>query len=232
MKIFIVILILVSFLFILINPYAIGHYFNKIAPKNPEFIETDKEWCKLLRENYTIIRDEYMNSPNGALKRFSEIDPYQLSVDDNVPWGVVILRLYNKNTKNTKYFPKTLELISKVPNCSTIMFSVLSPGQYIKPHVGPYKGVLRYHLGLITPENVDQCYLHVNNIKYSWKAGQDVLFDDTYIHSVNNNTDESRVVLFLDVKKNFDSIVLNCINSFLLFFVKYNKDISRMVDKT
>ena len=179
MKIFIVILILVSFLFILINPYVIGHCFNKIVPKNPEFMETDKEWCKLLRENYTIIRDEYMNSPSGALKRFSEIDPHQLLVEDNIPWGVVILRLYNKDTKNTKYFPKTLELISQVPNCSTIMFSVLNPGQYLKPHIGPYKGVLRYHLGLITPENTDQCYLHVNNIKYSWKAGQDVLFDDT-----------------------------------------------------
>ena len=32
------------------------------------------------------------------------------------------------------------------------MFSILAPGKRIPPHDGPYKGVLRYHLGLIVPD--------------------------------------------------------------------------------
>ena len=31
------------------------------------------------------------------------------------------------------------------------MFSILAPGKRIPPHDGPYKGVLRYHLGLDGP---------------------------------------------------------------------------------
>ena len=32
------------------------------------------------------------------------------------------------------------------------MFSILAPGKHIPPHDGPYKGVLRYHLGLVVPD--------------------------------------------------------------------------------
>ena len=35
--------------------------------------------------------------------------------------------------------------------CTTAYFSILEPGTKIKPHNGVYKGVLRYHLGLIVP---------------------------------------------------------------------------------
>jgi len=231
----VVVLILVVFVIIKINPYILGGCFNKLTPMHPEFIETDREWCKILRDNYEIIRDEYINyikMPDVKLKRFRDIDPYQTFVDDNVPWNVVILRIYNKDTKNIKYFPKTRELVSNVPNCSTIMFSIINPGQFIRPHRGPYRGILRYHLGLLVPKQPKECNITVNDIVYNWETGKDVIFDDTHLHSVVNNTDETRVVLFLDVKKEFNNVFLNVLNSLILYFVKFNNDISTMVDKT
>ena len=59
------------------------------------------------------------------------------------------------------------------------MFSLLEPGTKIyPPKLYIYKGLLRYHLGLITP-NSDNCFISVNNIKYSWKDGDGIIFDDT-----------------------------------------------------
>ena len=37
----------------------------------------------------------------------------------------------------------------------TAMISILSPRKHILDHRGPYKGVLRYHLGLIVPQDAE-----------------------------------------------------------------------------
>jgi aspartyl/asparaginyl beta-hydroxylase (cupin superfamily) len=34
----------------------------------------------------------------------------------------------------------------------TAFFSILAPGKHLPAHRGPYKGVMRYHLGLLIPE--------------------------------------------------------------------------------
>ena len=36
---------------------------------------------------------------------------------------------------------------------------------------------------------------------YHWKNGEGILFDDTYLHDAKNDSDEVRVVLWLDVRK-------------------------------
>ena len=131
-----------------------------------------------------------------------------------------------------KFFPKTKKLISNVPNCSSIMFSVVRAKQYIKTHHGPYKGVLRYHLGLITPKNNELCSITINNkIKYNWQNGKDLIFDDHFLHHVENHTEEDRVILLLEIKKDFDNILLNLINSFILKIIHMNDDIKKMSNK-
>jgi beta-hydroxylase len=81
----------------------------------------------------------------------------------------------------------------------TAMFSILSPRKHIPPHNGPYKGVLRYHLGLLVPEPEDQLGISVGGQVAQWREGESLVFDDTFEHFVWNNTDGTRVVLFLDV---------------------------------
>ena len=81
------------------------------------------------------------------------------------------------------------------------MFSILSPHKHILPHCGPYKGVLRYHLGLIVPEDAENCRIRVGDDIRHWEPGKPLIFDDVFNHEVWNDTDETRVVLFVDVER-------------------------------
>jgi beta-hydroxylase len=81
----------------------------------------------------------------------------------------------------------------------TAFFSILAPGKHIAPHRGPSAGVLRYHLGLKIPVQAERCRIRVRDEYAHWREGASLVFDDTYEHEVWNDTDEERVVLFLDV---------------------------------
>ena len=67
-------------------------------------------------------------------------------------------------------------------------------------HRDPVAGSLRYHLGLVTPTHPGGCRIVVDSIPYSWRDGEDSLFDETYIHYAENTTDQTRI-LFCDVER-------------------------------
>ena len=102
--------------------------------------------------------------------------------------------------KNMKMCPKTSSLLRSIRGVKSAYFSVLSPGKHIPPHKGPYKGIIRYQLGLSVPKS-GECKLIVDNKEYFWKEGEGVLFDDTYTHEVQNKTKEIRIALLLDIKR-------------------------------
>src|SRR5262249_21578453 len=95
--------------------------------------------------------------------------------------------------------PRTAALMVQIPGMKTAMFSILSPRKHILDHRGPYKGVLRYHLGLIVPREAQACRIRVGDDVRIWQEGKSLIFDDTFNHEVWNDTDETRVVLFVDV---------------------------------
>ncbi len=76
----------------------------------------------------------------------------------------------------------------------------LAPDSRLVRHRDPYAGSLRYHLGLITP-NDDRCFIDVDGERYSWRDGQSVVFDETYIHCAENKTDQNRIIFFADVER-------------------------------
>jgi beta-hydroxylase len=86
------------------------------------------------------------------------------------------------------------------------MFSILSPGKHIPPHGGPYKGVLRYHLGLIVPGVPGSCRIRVGNDVRPWAEGKSLVFDDTFEHEAWNDSDGTRVVLFVDFKRPLEGV--------------------------
>ena len=61
--------------------------------------------------------------------------------------------------------------------------------------------MLRYHLGLIVPEDAESCRIRVGEDYRHWEEGKSMIFDDTFNHEVWNDTDETRVVLFVDVMR-------------------------------
>ncbi len=92
-------------------------------------------------------------------------------------------------------------MLDSIPGLKTAFFSVLAPGKHIPAHSGPYKGVLRGHLGLMIPEPREQCRIRVDDEIRHWEEGKCMVFDDRFDHQVWNDTDGSRVVLFIDVER-------------------------------
>jgi beta-hydroxylase len=96
--------------------------------------------------------------------------------------------------------PRTVELLRDVPSLNAAMFAFLPAGSRLVKHRDPYAGSLRYHLGLITP-NDDRCRIYVDGEPYSWRDGEAVLFDETFLHYAHNETDVDRLILFCDVAR-------------------------------
>ena len=67
---------------------------------------------------------------------------------DDDRWKTFFLYGYGFEAKlGVEMCPRTAEMMRQIPGMTTAMFSILSPRKHILDHRGPYKGVLRYHLG-------------------------------------------------------------------------------------
>ena len=49
--------------------------------------------------------------------------------------------------------------------------------------------------------NDDRCFIEVDGQRYSWRDGEGVLFDETYIHYAENTSGENRLILFCDIER-------------------------------
>jgi beta-hydroxylase len=147
-----------------------------------------------------------------------ELGDYTAGGIHQIAWKNFMFKSGDFIEQNCALAPQTADLLRTIPGLYTALFSVLAPRQYIKPHWGYWKGFVRYHLGVIIPEdNRDNlCWLRVNpqaqawggdrsviaqGEKYYWKNGAAVLFDDTFLHDAANESDAVRVVLWLDVAR-------------------------------
>jgi beta-hydroxylase len=120
-----------------------------------------------------------------------------LTKDDQ--WKIYWLYAYGRKiAENCRRCPETTRLIESIPGMKTAFFSILGPRKHLPAHRGPYTGVLRYHLGLIVPRRKEACRIRVDSDVAHWEEGRSLVFDDAYSHEVWNDTDEERVVLFLD----------------------------------
>jgi beta-hydroxylase len=168
------------------------------------FFETDGfDWIPALEAGFPAMRRELeqMLERRDDLPNFQDIstDQYQLTTDDR--WKTFFLYGYGFTAgKNIERCPETARLVRQIPGMTTAMFSILAPHKKIPPHGGPYKGVLRYHLGLMVTEP-EHCSIRVGDDVRNWREGESLVFDDTWEHEVWNECDSTRVVLFVDFKR-------------------------------
>lgn len=168
---------------------------------------------KILQENWQVIRDEAINLNNEAhIKASTDLDDLGFNSFFRTGWKRFYLKWYGANLKSAEQLcPKTLQLLNQLPSVKGAMFTMLPPGSRLGKHRDPYAGSLRYHLGLVTP-NSDDCYISVDGQNYSWRDGEAVMFDETYIHHAENKTDQNRIILFLDVKRPVNFFLVDFIN--------------------
>jgi len=159
-------------------------------------------WVERIEQNWTVIREELEQvlEDREALPNFQDISKDQIEITDDDRWKTYFLYGYGFQAKlGIESCPRTAALMRDIPGMKTAMFSILSPRKHILDHRGPYKGVLRYHLGLIVPQDAEACRIRVGEDVRHWREGESMIFDDTYNHEVWNDADETRVVLFVDV---------------------------------
>jgi len=229
------------------NYYSIGLPFlgfinNVIAFSHPNhthvFNSNQFENDTYLRENWKVFQKEALNlySKKDKLINASQLsESFFRGIDKGKEqWKVFVIKWYDKSLDNArKLCPNTTAIIENCPNIHAAMFSILEPGKFIPPHKGPFKGCLRYHLGLKIPEDRENCYINVNNKKFHWTEGESLVFDDTYEHSVYNNTKETRIILFIDIERPL-TYPLNIINSYLTknsSFASFVKEINNNAEQ-
>lgn len=167
-----------------------------------------------LRKAWRTIRSEVLDLYHReGMSKIKDDLFFQKIADDG--WKKFYIKWYGPSLQDAREkLPFTTKLVDSFPEIRSAMISVLEPGSRITPHIGPYRGVLRYHLGLVTPNDADNCSIILDGEKYSWHEGEDVLFDDTYVHEVHNNTSDLRIVLFCDVQRDLNNPVSNLIGEF------------------
>lgn len=159
-------------------------------------------WCAELEQNWRTIRTELdqVLTRREELPNFQDISPDQKHLARGNSWKTFFFFAYGLDSAdNCARCPGTARLLRAVPGAKTAFFSILKPGTHIPAHCGPYKGVIRYHLGLIVPQPAENCRIRVGDTTTHWEEGKSLMFDDTYEHEVWNDTHGMRVVLFMDV---------------------------------
>jgi aspartyl/asparaginyl beta-hydroxylase (cupin superfamily) len=160
----------------------------------PWVAPVEAEWQAIRKELDALLerRDEIPN--------FQDLSDKQKVLTEGDQWKTFFLYGYGLEAEeNCKRCPETVRILKRIPNMKSAMFSILAPKKHIPPHRGMWKGMLRYHLGLIIPGPKGSCRIRVGKEIRTWEEGKSLVFDDSHEHEVWNDSDSYRVVLFVDV---------------------------------
>lgn len=197
-------------------PYNALIYIFSAVPRTPVLDADDFPELRPLQENWEMIRDEARELYElGHIRAAEKHNDVAFNTFFKRGWKRFYLKWYDDFLPSAKELcPKTVELVQSIPSVNAAMFTLLAPHSKLGAHRDPFAGSLRYHLGLITP-NSEQCRIFIDGTPHAWYDGKAILFDETYIHSVKNDTDETRVILFCDVVRPLHTPVIRGINRFV-----------------
>ncbi len=200
----------------LLAPYNVLVYFFSAAPDKPLFETHDFPAMKNLRDNWQIIRDEAVSlSSEGHIRTATGHNDAGFNSFFKEGWRRFYLTWYGESIPSAETLcPKTVALLKATPGVKSAMFALLPPGGKLNPHRDPFAGSLRYHLGLVTPNSAD-CNIHVDGEKYFWRDGEDIMFDETYVHWAENKTDVTRIILFCDIERPLKTPLMRGLNRFI-----------------
>jgi beta-hydroxylase len=197
----------------LFAPYNALMYLFSSVPSKPYLDRTRFPELDVLRDNWGDIREEAMRLfDEGYIRAAEKNNDAGFGSFFKKGWKRFYLKWYDKPLPSAMALcPRTVALVSGIPTVKGAMFALLPGGSHLNPHRDPFAGSLRYHLGLATP-NSDACRIYVDGQPYAWRDGQDVMFDETYVHWVKNETTETRVILFCDIERPLSNRFMTRIN--------------------
>lgn len=135
-----------------------------------------------------------------SLPQYGDIDPIR-AAEVSEGWRLYYAYMLGiPNSKAREDVPTLLSFAERTPCVVNAMIAILDPGVTLKPHEGPYAGILRYHLALKVPAN-NPPRLRVDQDYYTWKERESILIDDTFEHEVYNESDGQRILVIIDIRR-------------------------------
>lgn len=245
----ILIILIILIIWIWYNPEYIFNPINFLykmdtSPRTNFYTENEKNLIfpvgNILESKWREIKDEgyylYELLPDKTINYLNNYN-IDLGEENKKQWTTIPLRLFGRD-----YF----DYINKCPVLGDILlahreiksclFSIMQPGKIIKPHIGPYDGLIRYQLALDIPDidlkssnislnfpdasipdpQFQHCYLYVDNEKYYWKEGEGILFDESNLHGAVNTTTKMRMVLLIDIERPYNYLFYRIINKIVV----------------
>jgi beta-hydroxylase len=180
-----------------------SYYARSSTLGDHEFFDNrDFPWVPEIEADWRKVRAELdaLLPYTADLPNFQDLSREQRHLSQDDGWKTYFFYAFGlKAWGNCRRCPETAKLLRRIPGMKTAFFSILAPGKHLPRHRGPYKGVLRLHLGLLIPEPAEQCAIQVNSDLRHWQEGKILIFDDCFLHEAWNKTDSFRVVLFVDI---------------------------------
>jgi len=187
----------------LMAPYNVLMYIFSGVPNRPILEVGMVPELNVLRDNWETIREEALHLfAQGQIKAADKYNDWGFNSFFRTGWKRFYLKWYEEALPSAvANCPKTVALVNSIPTVKGAMFANLPPGGKLVQHRDPYAGSLRYHLGLVVPKSAGECRIFVDGQPYSWRDGEDLLFDETYLHYAENTTSDERIILFCDVER-------------------------------
>jgi beta-hydroxylase len=180
------------------NPYADLQQFPELAVLRVQWQLIREEALKLFDEGYIRAAASYNDLGFNSFFRHG--------------WKRFYLKWYDEFLPSAKALcPRTTQLLAGVPSINAAMFALLPPGSRLGKHRDPFAGSLRYHLGLVTP-NSERCRIVVDGQHYHWRDGEAVMFDETFVHWAENQTEQTRLILFCDIERPLNNLFVRALN--------------------
>lgn len=191
-------------------------YLFSRSPNRPYLPVQSFGELKLLDEHWQEIRAEALRlAAAGEIKASDRYDDAGFNSFFKTGWTRFHLKWYDQAHPSARALcPVTTGLLQRIPSVKAAMFAALPPGARLVRHRDPFAGSLRYHLGLSTP-NSDACHLSVDGVDYSWRDGESVIFDETYLHYAENRSDRMRIILFCDIERPLTNPLVRAFNRFI-----------------
>ncbi|WP_295498034.1 aspartyl/asparaginyl beta-hydroxylase domain-containing protein [Sphingorhabdus sp. EL138] len=104
--------------------------------------------------------------------------------------------------ENAARCPVTMQALTHAPmplidqRSPIALWSLLKPDTHIQPHHGLLNTRLICHIPLIVPQG---CAIRVGNETRSWRAGEALIFDDSFEHEAWNKSNDTRVILLFEI---------------------------------
>jgi beta-hydroxylase len=165
-----------------------------------------------------VIRDEALVLfAQGQIKAADKHNDWGFNSFFRTGWKRFYLKWYDAPLPSAlANCPKTVELLNAIPTIKGAMFANLPSGGRLVQHRDPYAGSLRYHLGLVVPKTPGECRIFIDGEPYSWREGEDLLFDETYLHYAENTTSDDRIILFCDVERPLRTRTMTAVNRHII----------------